>query len=124
MATYFCARNVTAVQTIANMQKLDGTVAGPNQAILNASSTALAGPGSNQGFQVTVTGSGNVSCTIQPVASNDGINWVNNGSTIAAGSAANVSSAIGQTTVTNAYVGAFVTAITGTNASANITVSF
>ena len=123
MAVYICAQNITAAQTIANVQHLDGTVAGSSKAIPNISSTALAGPGSNQGYEVVVTGSGNVSVTIQPVASNDGNNWVVNGGTLAVTSGASPQAGIVATSTTLAYVSAFVTAITGTNASATITVS-
>lgn len=119
--TYVLISGATAVQTIAAVPAIDNSNA-------SAKSTNFAvtpdGPDAvshaacqNQGYQVTVTGQGSVSCTVQPVASNDGINWANNGNTIVVASGSNTSTNIGN--VANApfkHFGAFVTAISGTNA--------
>lgn len=123
---YTLIQGAAAVQTIAAVQAADGS-----NAAAAATNFAVAPDGpdvvshaacQNQGYQVTVKGTGSVSCTVQPVASNDGINWANNGSTIVVASGSNVSTNIGN--VANApfkYFGAFVTAISGTNAKVTVT---
>jgi hypothetical protein len=73
----------------------------------------------NQSFHVVVVGtSGNVSATVQPIVSNDGVNWIAYGSpiTIASGATPQQGSAIN--TGFWKYFSAYVTAITGAGATA------
>ena len=75
-----------------------------------------------QGYTCTVTGTGAVSATVQPIASNDGVNWFNLGAAFTAsgtGTATNYST----NNVTFGYFSAILTAITGTNASATCLLS-
>jgi hypothetical protein len=72
---------------------------------------------SSQGFQVIVTGtSGNQSCTVQPIASNDGVNWFNYGTAIAVSAAPLVAQNNAVGTGFWKYFSAYVTAISGTGA--------
>lgn len=123
MTVYFLAQNVTAVQTLANVQKADGT-GGPNQAIVpTGTNDNPNAPPFNESFQLVVTGSGNVSASAQIVASNDGQNWFTVGSVIAAASAGAPVTAAGIASQSAKFWGAFITAIAGTNASATVTMS-
>ncbi len=118
MSVYGLANNISAAQTAGNVgQSANPIVPMP------ASEAGAGTPPVTHVFVLTVTGSGNVSATAQPVGSNDGVNFVNYGSPIVAASLQTVSS---QAQVGNspfAYLSAFVSAISGTNASATVTVS-
>jgi hypothetical protein len=89
----------------------------------------MASPGSfpnaqNQTFQVVVTGtSGNVSATVQPIVSNDGVNWSNYGSAIATGIGTSPQQGIGPGAQAWQYFSAYVTAISGTGASVTCTMA-
>lgn len=117
MAVYNLA-TATAAQTAGAV----GTSANP---IVNApaSESGAGSPPSVQAFVLTVQGSGNVSATAQIVGSNDGVNFVTYGAPIAAASAQTVSSQGQGGVVPYQYYSAYVTAISGTNAVATVTVS-
>lgn len=77
-----------------------------------------------QTFQVIVTcSSGNCSATVQVMGSNDGLNWSAYGSAIAvtSGTSPNVGSSTGSNPWE--YFTAYVTAISGTNAAVQCTMS-
>lgn len=117
-------QGAAAIQTIAAVPSLDGSVQGA------ATNFPVAPPGPDQvshmlpqsvGFQVTVTGDAGatVSATVQPVATIDGIHWAAYGNTITSGSGTTTATGIGA--VSNSpYVGfgAYVTAISGSGAKA------
>lgn len=112
MTTYVLCEGVTAVQTIANVGGNQNQIVQPSGPNANVNS-----PPTAQGFEVVVTGtSGNVSATVQPVASEDGVNFFNYGSTIVVSSASSPAVKDGSGSVPHAFFGAFVTAISGTGA--------
>lgn len=75
-----------------------------------------------QTFFLTVNGVGAVSATAQPMVSNDRVNWLNYGAPItAAGTTTGVAAQTGNQVWE--YYGAVLTAISGTNASAKLTMS-
>lgn len=76
-----------------------------------------------QSFQVNLTGTGSISASVQIMASNDGVNWVNYGSVIAVSGTGSVGSTVsggGSGTTSYAYFGATVTAISGTGTSVTV----
>lgn len=114
--------NVTAQQTIAAVQNQDGSNGGTNVPISLLNPAGSNSPSSNMGFQIVVKGGGSVSATAQIVVSNDGINWTNL-TTVVANSATNISTGINNNAnAPYAYVGAYISAISGTGASATCTV--
>jgi hypothetical protein len=125
MTLYYLCKNVTAVQTLPTA--IQG---GPAPANLPVGSQGVnpnpVGAGSalqlpnNQTFQLIVLGTaGNVSATAQLIVSNDGVNWINL-ATVAATSGASPNSA-GQTgTAVWNWYSAYITAISGTGASATV----
>lgn len=76
-----------------------------------------------QAFQLTVTGSGNVSASAQIIVSNDGVNWASYGSAIAATSGASPNLAIGSGAQPWQFFSAYITAISGTGAKATVTMA-
>lgn len=118
MSVYFLAQNVTVSQTV-------GAVGGNQNPIVSmpTAENGSGAPPSSHAFVLTVTGSGNVSATAQPVGSNDGINFVAYGSPIVASSLQTVSSQAQAGTTPFEFLGAYVSAISGTNASATVTAS-
>lgn len=115
--------NATAVQTVANVENGDGSNVGgvnPNYQPNNPAGSTT--PAASQGFQLVVTGSGPVSASAQVVVSNDGVNWTNLSPLITAPAAGGTSSAIGgNSNVPYQFFGAYITAISGTNAKATLT---
>lgn len=79
-------------------------------------------PPASQAFQLTVTGTGAVTAQAQIYGSNDGKNWVAIGAPITA-SGTNVGNVGASGTVPFAFFGALLTSITGTNATATLTMS-
>ena len=79
----------------------------------------------NQSIQVVVTGSGNVSATVHWQVSNDGVNWFDYPTvgtiTVASGASPQQNNAAGNTPYQ--YFSAYVSAISGTNASVTATMS-
>lgn len=73
-----------------------------------------------QAFLVTVSAPGTASCTVQVVGSNDGASYVTYGATL---TATNGAPAAGSGTVPFAYLGGYVTAISGTGAQCGLNVS-
>lgn len=122
MTVYILAKDVAAVQTIANVNKIDGT-GGPNQLVRPAGDDNPNAAAVPTTAQLTVTGSGAVSASAQIVGSNDGQIFVLVGSAIAASSALSQSTAGQTSTDAYAYWGAYITAISGTNARATVTLS-
>lgn len=114
--------NATAVQTVANVENGDGSNPGVNPNYQPANPAGSTTPAGSQGFQLVVTGTGSVSASAQVVVSNDGVNWTNLAPLITASAANGTSSAIGgNSNVPYQYFGAYITAISGTNAKASLT---
>ena len=81
-------------------------------------------PPQKQTFHLVITGSaGNVSGTAQIVASNDGQNWVSYGDPITAASAYLTAQAAASMDGSWKWFGAYLTAISGTGAVANLTMN-
>ena len=101
------------------------TTTGPGQTV--AMTLQIVGGAVNpptQTFQaVATTTSGNVTATVQPQGSNDGVNWVNVGSgiTIASGASPQIGSEVSNATFQ--YYRGNVTALTGTGASVTTTLA-
>jgi hypothetical protein len=68
---------------------------------------------------VTCT-AGNCSATAQVIVSNDNINWSNYGAAISASSGASPNTATGSGTQPWEYISAYITAISGTGAKAQV----
>ena len=78
-------------------------------------------PPPEQTFHLIVAGTaGNVSGTAQVIVSNDGVNWVNYGDAIAAASTYLTAQASFAGTQAWKYFGAYLTAISGTGATATL----
>lgn len=125
MPVYNLVSNAKAVQTIAAIEApANNPNGGVNPVAQPANPAGSTTPAASQGFQLTVTAPGgvNVSAGAQIVVSNDGANWTNLGTAMSATSAAGSSSAISSNS--NApyqYFAAYITAISGTGAVANVT---
>lgn len=118
MSVYYPFSGVTKVQT--------GPSSPPNQIILPAGSDNPNNPPLAQAFTLVVNGIGNCSATCQIVGSNDGVNFINYGAAITASSAfADITPGIASAngTITYKYYGAYITAISGTNAAATLAMS-
>lgn len=127
MSVYQLIVNQTAVQTVAAIQSIDGfTAGGVNISVQPAGTEASPNPPSYQAFQVTVSTPQpgvSVSASVQPVGSNDGRNWIPIGTAIACTSLPNISSNGSSTNVSWTYYAAYVTAISGTGAVVNCSMS-
>ena len=120
MAVYNLCQNVTAVQTVSSIILPGRNAAGgSNMAVDPRQPSGSETPATYQSFQVTVTGSGSVSASAQVVASNDGVNWITIGSVISP-SGNNSGTAGGNASSPYKWWSAYVTAISGTNASVNV----
>ena len=129
MPVYTLVNAATAVQTINNIPAIDQS----NASATGAINTAVAPPGpdanshatpQSQAFQAYVKGLGSVSASLQPVVSNDGINWAAYGSPIACTSATGYSSTVyAANNSPFAYYSGYVTAISGASAKAYLTMS-
>lgn len=120
MATYKLLTAVTAVQPAPNSAR------GPQNPTKAPGPTNSNMPAQEQTFHTKVSGVGSVSVTIQNVVSNDGDNWLNYGDAYTVAGTAGVDSpAQGSVTGSQSWewFGAYVTAISGTDASANLTMS-
>ena len=122
MATWTIVDGVTSTQTIANIQRVDGT-GGPNPPAITFDGDNPTKPSFQQQFQVIVIGSGNVGAAVQICGSNDGQNYVTVGGAINVTSAASPQTGAGITNQSFKYWGAFVTTITGTGATVKTIVS-
>ena len=112
MTTYVLCNGVTAIQSAPS----GGNLPTGSQAANPAGATGQVNV-QNQTFQAIVTTtSGNGSATVQPIVSNDGINWVNYGSAITIASAASPAQASGTGASPWQFFSAYVTAISGTGA--------
>lgn len=90
------------------------------QCVARAIQAGVGGPVAvNVTYQVVVTNAG--ACTAQPIGSNDGVNWVNQGSAIAVTAGSVTGGAA--LTATWAYWSATVTTLTGTGATCTVTLS-
>ncbi len=118
MTTYTLCR-------VAAPQSAPGTVQGgvPGSNLPPGSQMAACGTVAQQSFHIVVTGSGAVSATVQPLASNDGVNWLTYGATISVASGTAPQQAAGNGGATWAYFSAYVTAISGTGAQATCVMS-
>ena len=129
MPVYTLVNAATAVQTLNNVPTIDQS----NSVATGAINTIVSPPGpdanshatpQSQAFIAYVKGTGSVSCSIQPVVSNDGINWATYGSAIACTSATAYSAAsFAANNSPFAYYSGYVTAISGTSAKAYLTMS-
>lgn len=123
MSVYTILSGVTVVQTIAaNVRNVDGSNGGSNLSVQLTNPAGGLNPATYQGFQLVVKGIGTVSASAQIVGSNDGINWMTVGNVIvASGQNAASAGALGSTPFN--YFSAYITAISGTNATATVTAS-
>ena len=100
-------------------------ITGPGQVVpMTIQSTSGTGPNPpTQTVAVVVSGTGNVSATVQLQGSNDDINWQNAGTAITIASGA--SPQLGNTIVNSTwqFFRGNITALTGTNASATVTMA-
>lgn len=117
MAVYFLAQNVSAVQTVAAIGSSTNPIV-----LAPASESGAGSPPTDQIFVLLVAGSGAVSASAQIVGSNDGVNFVNYGAAVAAAAAPTVSAQAQAGTSPFQYYSAIITAISGTNAVASVTV--
>lgn len=116
MTTYALLTNVTAVQSAPT------TTRGPMNPVQAPGPGNANNPAQEQTFHLVVTGIGAVSVTAQPIVSNDNVNWIVYGDTITAAGTDRGQISVGGSQAWSWY-GAYVTAISGTNASANLTMS-
>lgn len=119
MSVFILADRVTATQDVTAVS-IHG---GRNQAAKPPGANNANSPTPTQQFQLIVRGVGDVSATAQPAGSNDGVTWVDVGSPLAAGTDTDVSSVGGTSTSPFSYFGAYITAISGTDAEATVTMS-
>lgn len=115
MSVYFLAQNVAAVQTVP-------VAVGVANPIVKPSGLGNTPP-TPQTFVLTVQGNGAVSASAQILGSNDGINFVAYGAVIAASSDTTISSQAQVGTACYDQYAAIITAISGTNARATVTMS-
>jgi hypothetical protein len=120
MAVYALIYGASATQTVAAVGSSTNPIATPQP-----TPGVGYGVGTGQAIQVTVSSAsaGAISATVQPVGSNDGMNWVPTGSAItasgtASGSGISTFTAGAALTTPYAFFGAYVTAISGTGAKA------
>lgn len=110
--TYYVLQNVSAVQSAP----ANGALPNGSQVINPSAGQGAINPQSAV-FQCIVAGtSGNVSATIQPLASNDGINWINYGTSISIASGPTPQQGSNYGTSPWQFYSAYVTAISGTGA--------
>ena len=84
---------------------------------ITGGSGEIINPNTVQSFHViATTSSGNVTASVQPIVSNDGVNWINYGSAIAISSGASPQQAQGNGTAFWKYMSAYCSAMTGTGA--------
>lgn len=117
MSVYAILNGVTATQTVSAVNTQNNPIVQPTLALGITPSPAHA-------FQITVTAPSGIAVTgtLQPVGSNDGINFVSYGTTAVANGTAPATAGVGGSTPYK-YVGAYLTGISGTGAVANATVS-
>lgn len=94
----------------------------PSNLVVSPTQGQLNQPSSYQAITAKVTGTGAVSATVQPVVSNDLVNWSNFGSAI---SLSGTNTANGNASLQGSftYWGAIVTAISGTGAAVDCLLS-
>lgn len=114
MSIYMLLTNAVAVQTSGqppNPVKPDGP-SNPNMPTLR------------QTFQLIVTGTaGNVSATVQPLVSNDGVNWTAYGDPLIAASTYLTAMQNASMEGSWKYFGAYLSAISGTGAAATLSMN-
>lgn len=116
MSAYQLAKATVASATVAA-----ALAAGQSQVVNPSAGQAPTNP-QTQAFHAVVAGSsGNVSATIQPYVSNDGVNWTAYGSPITIASAATPQQGISSGAQPWQFYTAVVTAITGTGAVCTVT---
>lgn len=129
MSTYLLLNNQTVVQSAPGTAQLDASGGVPtagfnlpfnsNLVTLTGGAGEMVQASAAQSFQVVVTGtSGNVSATVQPIVSNDGYNWMPYGSAITVASGATPQQGSANGSGFWRYFSAYLTAITGTGATA------
>ena len=116
MTTYVLSKTNAAAATVA------AAIAAGQAQIVNPSAGQAPINPQTQTFHAVVVGtSGNVSATVQPFVSNDGVNWTAYGSAITIVAAATPQQGISNGAQPWQYYTAVVTAITGTGAVCTVT---
>lgn len=115
MSVYYCITGAKAVQANA--------LVAANQIVQPLGQNNPNSPASAHSLQVVVNGIGLVSATVQFVGSNDGINFINYGSAVTVSSGQAPATAATSGTIPWTFIGAYITAISGTNAAVTATVS-
>lgn len=118
MSVYNLMAAVTTVQTVAAVGSNSNPIVTAPQ-----SESGSGSPPAVQAFVALVTGANAVSAGVQFVASNDGINFFNLGTTTVSPSGTNAAASSLAGTAPFNYYGAFCTTIAGTNAQAFANVS-
>lgn len=122
MTEYVAFQRITVAQNAPNRRFGPANVIQPQ----NQGQGSTPSPTSQQAFVATVSGSGAVSATVQPVVSNDSLDWVNYGDPVTvAGTASTDTPVLATWSLTGpfAFIGAYVTAISGAGASCDCRVS-
>ncbi|GAC1664518.1 MAG: hypothetical protein PVS3B2_00250 [Candidatus Dormibacteraceae bacterium] len=116
MTAYVLAKATAAAATVAA-----ALASGQAQVVNPSAGQAPINP-QTQTFHAVVAGtSGNVSATVQPYVSNDGVNWSAYGSAITIASGATPQQGVSNGTSPWQFYTAVVTAITGTGAVCTVT---
>lgn len=116
MTTYVLSKTSAAAATVAA-----ALAAGQAQIVNPSAGQAPINP-QTQTFHAVVSGtSGNVSATVQPYVSNDGVNWTAYGSPITIASGATPQQGIANGAAPWQFYTALVSALTGTGAQCTVT---
>ena len=122
MSIYTIFQNITAAQTVSAISQHGGS----NRAVDVPFPLGSSNPPSYQTWVLTVSTPQpgvSVSASAQPCGSNDGVNWVTINNPISAASAPNIALIALTTNLQFKYYGAYLTAISGAGATANMTIS-
>lgn len=128
MTAYTLFNNITAVQnapgtTQGNLGVPANVPPGSLAAQMFGGAGSLVAPPAGQAFSLQVDGIGSVSATAQVWASNDGVNWVTYGSAITASSVSGAGTNTATGTGNFQWYTAQLTAISGTQANATLTMN-
>lgn len=111
MSIYYLLRKQTANVSIPPLSQVQPII------------TNIGQPAPYQAITATVSGVGTVQATIQPVVSNDGVNWSNYGSTIVLNGTAPQTGNVVPSSAPFTYWGATLSGISGTSASVDCILS-
>jgi len=123
MSVYTLCQNVLLVQsapgTVQGGQPGANLPTGSLLVSLPGGAGSVNVPSTAQTIQAIVQGSGAITATVQPIVSNDGINWIAYGSGIAiTGTAPQTGSYVG--TANWKYYSAYLSAVTGTTSGTTV----